>query len=152
MSILFLTAPPRLASPRPVRLAIARRPGLVFVETSSLSGHNVESPFTLCARGILDLISRGIAHPESHGSGISHGDRRHHRTGSAAESAVTGGGLSRFSFADVVQSGGGVSRGAAKGLRDMRGAAVQQRNSASQGIIKVKDALGLKSKDEGGCC
>ncbi|CAO1619972.1 unnamed protein product [Sympodiomycopsis kandeliae] len=119
--------------------------GLVFIETSSLTGHNVESPFTLCARGILSQIESGAVDPDQNGSGIAYGDRSlrpgHSRSGSVSESVV--GGLTRFSFADVVQNGGGVSKGAARGMRN---------SSQSNGLIKVRDALGLKSKQDGGCC
>lgn len=38
--------------------------GLPLVETSSLTGDNVQSPFELCARGVLDLVQGGIVNPD----------------------------------------------------------------------------------------
>ncbi|PWN48808.1 putative GTP-binding protein [Violaceomyces palustris] len=65
--------------------------GCMFLETSSLTGENVESPFALAARSILLSIESGRLDPEKAGSGISYGDRALRRVGSG----------SRFSFADV---------------------------------------------------
>ncbi|CAO1630854.1 unnamed protein product [Parajaminaea phylloscopi] len=112
--------------------------GLALVETSSLTGRNTESPFTQCARSVLDLIEKGVVLPEEQGSGVSYGDRllrgQDSRSGSVSSH---GAGLS---FADVVQSGGGVSRRAARGT-----------GGGGSGLIQVKEALGLK-RDGGGCC
>lgn len=44
--------------------AWAASQGCLFAETSSLTGHNVEAPFALCARGVLDLIEQGVVAPE----------------------------------------------------------------------------------------
>lgn len=41
----------------------AESQGLALVETSSLTGQNIESPFTMCARSVLELIERGIVVP-----------------------------------------------------------------------------------------
>ena len=46
-----------------------------FLETSSLSGKNVEKPFLLAARSILLAIESGTLDPEKAGSGVSYGDR-----------------------------------------------------------------------------
>jgi hypothetical protein len=46
-----------------------------FLETSSLSGENVEAPFLLVARSILLSIESGELDPEKAGSGVSYGDR-----------------------------------------------------------------------------
>ncbi|KAN0062626.1 Ras-related protein Rab-4B [Thecaphora frezii] len=64
--------------------------GVLFLETSSLTGENVEAPFALAARSILLSIESGRLDPEKAGSGISYGDRALRRVGSG----------SRFSFAD----------------------------------------------------
>ncbi|EPQ31316.1 uncharacterized protein PFL1_01501 [Pseudozyma flocculosa PF-1] len=65
--------------------------GVLFLETSSLTGENVEAPFALAARSILLNIESGRLDPEKAGSGISYGDRALRRVGSG----------SRFSFADM---------------------------------------------------
>ncbi len=46
-----------------------------FLETSSLTGENVEAPFLLVARSILLSIESGELDPEKAGSGVSYGDR-----------------------------------------------------------------------------
>ncbi|KAL0576371.1 Ras-related protein Rab-4B [Marasmius crinis-equi] len=46
-----------------------------FLETSSLTGDNVEAPFLLAARSILLSIESGTLDPEKAGSGVSYGDR-----------------------------------------------------------------------------
>ena len=45
------------------------------METSALSGDNVEAPFLLAARSILLSIESGQLDPEKQGSGVSYGDR-----------------------------------------------------------------------------
>lgn len=69
----------------------ANENGVLFLETSSLSGDNVEAPFALAARSILLAIESGKLDPEKAGSGVSYGDRALRRVGSG----------SRFSFADM---------------------------------------------------
>ncbi|WFD34175.1 hypothetical protein MCUN1_001012 [Malassezia cuniculi] len=49
--------------------------GLLFVETSSVTGENVELPFVLSAQAVLLAIDNGTIFPESPESGISYGDR-----------------------------------------------------------------------------
>lgn len=87
---------------------ISRSTGALFLETSSLTGENVESPFLLAARSILLSIESGALDPEKPGSGISYGDRALRRVGSG----------SRFSFADM---GNGSRRPGLQGLRDKVG-------------------------------
>lgn len=58
--------------------------GVLFVEASSLSGENVESPFLLAARSILLSIESGVLDPEKAGSGVSYGDRRLRRVNSSS--------------------------------------------------------------------
>ncbi|PWN40315.1 ras-domain-containing protein [Ceraceosorus guamensis] len=53
----------------------ARDNGALHLETSSLSGENVETPFHLAAKSILLSIESGSIDPEKPGSGISYGDR-----------------------------------------------------------------------------
>ncbi|PWN23245.1 ras-domain-containing protein [Microstroma glucosiphilum] len=110
----------------------AESEGLLFAETSSLTGQNIESPFTLCARGIIDLIEKGLVAPEEPGSGISYGDRLRSHSRSASEA----GGLSRFSFADVIQSGSSSS--------------TRHGGSSGGGLVKLKEAFGVR--DGGKCC
>ncbi len=69
----------------------ANENGVLFLETSSMTGENVEAPFALAARSILLAIESGKLDPEKAGSGISYGDRALRRVGSG----------SRFSFADM---------------------------------------------------
>lgn len=69
----------------------ANENGVLFLETSSMTGENVEAPFALAARSILLAIESGKLDPEKAGSGVSYGDRALRRVGSG----------SRFSFADM---------------------------------------------------
>ncbi|XP_014675002.1 PREDICTED: ras-related protein Rab-4B-like isoform X1 [Priapulus caudatus] len=47
---------------------------LMFLETSALTGGNVEETFLKCARSILTKIEQGELDPERMGSGIQYGD------------------------------------------------------------------------------
>lgn len=47
---------------------------LLFLETSALTGDNVEETFLKCARSILMKIESGDLDPERMGSGIQYGD------------------------------------------------------------------------------
>ncbi|KAK3531282.1 hypothetical protein QTP70_015182 [Hemibagrus guttatus] len=47
---------------------------LMFLETSALTGENVEEGFLKCARTILNKIESGELDPERMGSGIQYGD------------------------------------------------------------------------------
>lgn len=47
---------------------------LMFLETSALSGDNVEEAFLKCGRSILTKIESGVLDPEKMGSGIQYGD------------------------------------------------------------------------------
>ncbi|KZO99256.1 ras-domain-containing protein [Calocera viscosa TUFC12733] len=58
--------------------------GILFLETSSLTGENVEAPFLLAARTILLAIESGALDPEKAGSGVSYGDRTLRRPGSSS--------------------------------------------------------------------
>jgi len=53
----------------------AQEHDVIFMETSSLSGENVEQPFLLLARSILLAIESGRLDPEKPGSGVSFGER-----------------------------------------------------------------------------
>jgi hypothetical protein len=64
---------------------------LHFLETSALSGDNVESPFLLAARSILLSIESGQLDPEKSGSGVSYGDRGLRRISSASRMSFLGG-------------------------------------------------------------
>jgi Ras-related protein Rab-4B len=55
-----------------------------FLETSSLTGDNVEAPFLLAARSILLSIESGTLDPEKAGSGVSYGDRALQRVNSSS--------------------------------------------------------------------
>ena len=66
-------------------------PDLHFLETSALSGDNVESPFLLAARSILLSIESGQLDPEKSGSGVSYGDRRLRRISSGSRMSFLGG-------------------------------------------------------------
>lgn len=74
-----------------------------FLETSSLTGDNVEAPFLLAARSILLSIESGALDPEKAGSGVSYGDRALRRVNSS----------SRLSF-------GSLSGGRRKGNRGLK--------------------------------
>jgi Ras-related protein Rab-4A/Ras-related protein Rab-4B len=75
-----------------------------FLETSSLTGDNIEAPFLLTARAILLSIESGALDPEKAGSGVSYGDRALRRVSSA----------SRLSF-------GSLSGGRRKGTVKLKG-------------------------------
>ena len=62
----------------------ANENGVLFLETSSMTGENVEAPFALAARSILLAIESGKLDPEKAGSGISYGDRALRRVGSGS--------------------------------------------------------------------
>jgi Ras-related protein Rab-4B len=47
---------------------------LMFLETSALTGENVEEAFLKCARSILSKVDAGELDPERMGSGIQYGD------------------------------------------------------------------------------
>ncbi|KAI6129187.1 P-loop containing nucleoside triphosphate hydrolase protein [Pisolithus croceorrhizus] len=55
-----------------------------FLEVSSLTGENVETPFLLAARAILLSIESGVLDPEKVGSGVSYGDRALRRVTSSS--------------------------------------------------------------------
>ncbi|KAF8922589.1 P-loop containing nucleoside triphosphate hydrolase protein [Mucidula mucida] len=55
-----------------------------FLESSSLTGDNVEAPFLLAARSILLSIESGVLDPEKAGSGVSYGDRALRRVNSSS--------------------------------------------------------------------
>jgi GTPase SAR1 family protein len=74
-----------------------------FLETSSLSGENVEAPFLLVARAILLAIESGTLDPEKTGSGVSYGDRALRRVNSSSR-------LSFGSFTASRRKGGSKSR------------------------------------------
>ena len=75
-----------------------------FLETSSLTGDNVEAPFLLAARSILLSIESGTLDPEKAGSGVSYGDRALQRVSSS----------SRLSFGSFGSLSGGRRRGSGK--------------------------------------
>ncbi|XP_006755362.1 PREDICTED: ras-related protein Rab-4B [Myotis davidii] len=52
---------------------------LMFLETSALTGENVEEAFLKCARTILNKIDSGELDPERMGSGIQFGDASFHQ-------------------------------------------------------------------------
>ncbi|PWN88347.1 ras-domain-containing protein [Acaromyces ingoldii] len=79
----------------------------LFLETSSLTGENVEAPFALAAKSILMAIESGRLDPEKAGSGISYGDRSLRRVGSG----------SRFSFSEMLPNGAGRNGGGLVQLR-----------------------------------
>jgi len=53
----------------------AQENDLIFVETSALTGENVEEAFLKCGRYILTKIESGELDPEQIGSGIQHGNQ-----------------------------------------------------------------------------
>ncbi|KZV78493.1 ras-domain-containing protein [Exidia glandulosa HHB12029] len=69
--------------------------GIHFIETSSITGDNVDAPFRLAARAILLAIEAGTLDPEKAGSGVSYGDRQLRRISSASRFSFGGGTSSR---------------------------------------------------------
>ncbi|KNE65280.1 small GTP-binding protein domain [Allomyces macrogynus ATCC 38327] len=53
--------------------AFARENGLIYLEASALSGHNLDEVFLKCARTILAKIEAGEIDPERTNSGIQYG-------------------------------------------------------------------------------
>jgi len=83
--------------------------GALFLETSSLTGSNVETPFMLASRSILLSIASGSLDPSTPGSGVSYGES------AALRRTNSGGtGISRFSFAES-------GRGGPRGLKERLG-------------------------------
>ncbi|KAK3739919.1 hypothetical protein QZH41_004930 [Actinostola sp. cb2023] len=58
----------------------AQENDLIFLETSALSGENVEEGFLKCSRTILTKIESGELDPDRMGSGIQYGDPSLRRT------------------------------------------------------------------------
>ncbi|KXJ17758.1 Ras-related protein Rab-4B [Exaiptasia diaphana] len=58
----------------------AQENDLIFLETSALSGENVEEGFLKCSRTILNKIESGELDPDRMGSGIQYGDPSLRRT------------------------------------------------------------------------
>lgn len=56
--------------------------GLLFVETSSLTGENASTPFLLAARSILAAIDAGTLDPDGPSTGVSYGERQLRAVGS----------------------------------------------------------------------
>lgn len=75
---------------------------LHFLETSALSGDNVEAPFLLAARSILLSIESGQLDPEKAGSGVSYGDRGLRRISSSSRMSFLGGGSERRRRRDTI--------------------------------------------------
>ncbi|KAF8748075.1 Rab subfamily of small GTPases [Rhizoctonia solani] len=65
-----------------------------FIETSSLTGDNIEKPFALAARAILLSIEGGQLDPEKAGSGVSYGDRQLRRIASGSRLSFSMGSVS----------------------------------------------------------
>jgi Ras-related protein Rab-4B len=61
---------------------------VLFVETSSLTGENVQQPFILLARSILLSIETGVLDPEQAGTGVSYGERALRRVSSWGSSSI----------------------------------------------------------------
>lgn len=85
-----------------------------FLETSSLNGDNVETPFLLAARSILLSIESGVLDPEKAGSGVSYGDRALRRVSNASRlsfGSLSGSskrkGTIRLKLKDIVGGGRG---------------------------------------------
>ncbi|KAI9179392.1 Ras- protein Rab-4B [Blastocladiella emersonii ATCC 22665] len=60
--------------------AFAQEHGLVYLEASALTAHNVEEAFMKCARTILTKIEAGEIDPEKTNSGIQYGSSSHRPT------------------------------------------------------------------------
>lgn len=54
----------------------AQENGLIFLETSALTGEGVTEVFLKCARTILSKIETGALDPDAPNSGIQHGSRK----------------------------------------------------------------------------
>ncbi|KAJ1300880.1 hypothetical protein OPQ81_002518 [Rhizoctonia solani] len=65
-----------------------------FIETSGLTGDNIEKPFALAARAILLSIESGQLDPEKAGSGVSYGDRQLRRIASGSRLSFSMGSVS----------------------------------------------------------
>ena len=67
-------------------------PGLLYVETSSVSGENTATPFNLAARNILESVDTGTLDPDSAGTGVSYGERQLRTVGSNSRLSYAFGG------------------------------------------------------------
>ncbi|WVQ75084.1 hypothetical protein IAR50_004693 [Cryptococcus sp. DSM 104548] len=62
----------------------AQENNLIFVEVSSYTGENVQTPFLLASRTILSSIDAGTLDPDSAGTGVSYGERQLRAVGSVS--------------------------------------------------------------------
>jgi Ras-related protein Rab-4B len=66
--------------------------GLLYVETSSVTGENTPTPFVLAARSILQSVDSGTLDPDSAGTGVSYGERQLRTVGSNSRLSYAFGG------------------------------------------------------------
>lgn len=59
-----------------IPLADCARTDVLFLETSSLTGHNASQPFLLLAQSILHLLDTATIDPDAPGTGVSFGERQ----------------------------------------------------------------------------
>lgn len=96
-----------------VRMTLMMIADVHFLETSSLTGDNVEAPFLLAARSILLSIESGALDPDKVGSGVSYGDRALRRVNSSSRlsfGSLSGGrrkGTVKLKLKDLVPGAGG---------------------------------------------
>lgn len=96
-----------------VRMTLTVIADVHFLETSSLTGDNVEAPFLLAARSILLSIESGALDPDKVGSGVSYGDRALRRVNSSSRlsfGSLSGGrrkGTVKLKLKDLVPGAGG---------------------------------------------
>lgn len=82
----------------------------LFLETSSLTGESVSSPFLLLTRSILLSIESGRIDPDRNGSGISYGERALKRVSSWGAGSGSGSGFE-------ISNGNGIEFSGKKVLR-----------------------------------
>ncbi len=111
-------------------------PGVLFLEASSLTGENVETPFHLAARSILLAIDSGKLDPDTPGSGISYGDRSMAGLLRGSSGGPGGSRLSGFTNFGGFQLEGSSSSGS-----------LAQRTRG--GIVRLKDRVNDQFQ---GCC
>lgn len=86
---------------------------LLFIETSALTGENVEEVFLKCAKTILTKIETGELDPEKMGSGIQYGDatlkRLSRKRAAAARGSTAAASRGDGSAGDTDSDGGGTA-------------------------------------------
>lgn len=118
----------------------ADQQGLLFLETSALSGENVETPFTYAAHAILHQIDTGVADPAAPASGISYGERGRTRSLASRWSLGWWGGGAAPQDDSEEEDGSGIPP------------SLSELGFDSDGISLASSSAGVRRRARSGCC